>query len=280
MTPRVTTDLVAPGVERIALRTPTLPPATHTNSYLVGERDFVAVEPASPWPAEAHALALAVRERRARGHRLLGAVVTHHHRDHTGGAVAFRKTTGVGVRGHPITRAKLPSGVLDATPVDEGDPMLAALGVEVLHTPGHAPGHVCLWSPAHRWLIAGDMVASVGTILIDPSDDGDMSAYLQQLKRLIELNPRRLLPAHGDPIEPAVAHLEGYVRHRLAREARVLDAVGATEVTGLMAIVARAYADTPPTLWPLAARSARAHLLRLARRGEVEAIGQDWRRHG
>ena len=55
------TERVAPGVERLALCTPTLPPATHTNCYLLGETDFYVVEPASPYPAEQKSLRAAVQ---------------------------------------------------------------------------------------------------------------------------------------------------------------------------------------------------------------------------
>ncbi len=269
-------DTVAPGVVRIALRTPTLPPATHTNAYLVGERDFVIIEPAAAWPAEARTLANAVRSRQREGHKILGAVVTHHHVDHVGGVRALQADFGVEVRAHPLTHAKLAPGTVGSA-MDEGDPVLAGLGVEVLWTPGHAPGHLCFWSREKGWLIGGDMVATVGTIVIDPDDGGDMTAYLTQLARLSRLRPKRILPAHGDPVDSAVEHLEGYIRHRLQREARVRDALEGGVSLGLPVIVARAYADTPAVLWPLAARSARAHLDRLVSLGEVEAVRGGWR---
>ncbi len=274
-------ETVGVGVVRIALRTPTLPPATHTNSYLVGGDVFYAVEPASPWSDEQRRLEDAVRARLARGHRLVAAIVTHHHQDHVGGARSFCDRFRVPLLAHPITRDRLGASVAVDGVLDEGarlDPALDALDVAVLHTPGHAPGHLCLFSRAHGWAIVGDMVASEGTILIDPEDGGDMDAYLAQLARLASLQPTRLLPAHGAPIDDAVARLEFYVAHRLAREARVLAAVGDAP-TSLDDVVAGAYADSPQAPYVLAARSASAHLRRLARLGAVvcEAGGR-WRR--
>lgn len=266
---------------RIALRTPTLPPATHTNSYLVGGDVFYVVEPASPWGDEQHRLEDAVRARLARGHRLVAAIVTHHHQDHVGGARSFCDTFGVPLLAHPITRDRLgPSVPVDGV-LDEGarlDPALDALDLAVLHTPGHAPGHLCVFSRAHGWAIVGDMVASEGTILIDPEDGGDMDAYLAQLARLGAVQPARLLPAHGAPIDDAVARLEFYVAHRLAREARVLAAVGEAP-TSLDDVVSGAYADSPQAPRVLATRSALAHLRRLARLGVVVGEeGDRWRR--
>lgn len=268
-------ETVGVGLQRIALRTPTLPPATHTNSYLLGEGDFVVVEPASPYTPEQARLHAAIDARVAQGHRLLGALLTHHHTDHVSGAWALRDRYRVPILAHAETGARLTRhGGVDRAlgDGDEVDGALRALGVHALHTPGHAPGHLCLFAPAHGWMIVGDMVASVGTILVDVEDDGDMDDYVAQLERLADLAPGRLLPAHGDPIDEGVERLRFYVRHRNAREEKIFDAVrgGAAD---LGAIVALAYDDTPVAVWPLAARAARAHLARLRKRGRVDERG-------
>ncbi|MBL8603916.1 MAG: MBL fold metallo-hydrolase [Myxococcales bacterium] len=270
----------APGVVGLPLRSPTLPPATHTNVWVVGHEDFIVVEPASPYADAQTELDAVIDARLGAGHRLLGLVVTHHHADHVGGAAWLRAKYGAPLLAHPKTAAKLKGRVTVDREVDEGDtidPRLDALGLQLLATPGHAPGHLCLVSAPHRWAIVGDMVASVGTILIDPDDDGDMDAYLTQLDRLRGLELGSLLPAHGTPIEAPRAHLSHYIAHREAREAKVLAALE-VQALPLATLVSRAYADTPVHLWPLASKSARAHLARLARRGQAEAVGRDWRR--
>lgn len=266
---------VADVVERLPLRTPTYPPATHTNSYLVGRGRFWVVEPASPWEDEQRALDALVRRRVAAGETLAGAIVTHHHGDHAGGARAFCEAHGVPLYGHAETR-RLLAGVADVTHLlAEGDVLDG--DVRVLHTPGHAPGHLCLWSPGAGWMIVGDMVASVGTILIDPDQEGDMAVYLAELDRLTALGPSRLLPAHGEPVDDAVARLRFYVAHRLKREARVRDAVGAG-ATALDDVVTAAYADAPDAPRVLADKVTRAHLARLESLGEVARAGDGWRR--
>lgn len=268
-------DPVGVGVTRVSLRTPTLPPATHTNAYLVGREDFVVVEPASPYGPEQARLFAAIEARRAKGHRLAGALLTHHHADHVGGAWALRARYGAPVMAHPETARRLRArGPVDLE-LREGDalpPGLDDLGLTLLHTPGHAPGHLCVHAARHGWLIAGDMVASVGTILVDVDDDGDMDDYIAQLERLAGSAPGRILPAHGEPIDEGEDRLRFYVRHRLLREEKVFDAVrdGASD---LGAVVARAYDDTPVAVWPLAARAARAHLARLEKHRRVAVRG-------
>ena len=98
-----------------------------------------------------------------------------------------------------------------------------------MFTPGHAPGHLCFVDAAARAIVAGDMVASVGTIIIEPDDDGDMRLYLESLRRLrgeVDGGATCLLPAHGPPITDGGARLDFYVAHRLEREARVAAALG------------------------------------------------------
>jgi ribonuclease/clavin/mitogillin len=270
-------DTDAAGVERLPLRTPTLPPATHTNSYFVGRRDFYLVEPASPYGPEQDRLHELVEARRERGHRLVGVIATHHHPDHVGGAEAARARFGAPLMAHARTRDKLAGRVtvdvlLDESNTDLGKPV--GLDLAVLHTPGHAPGHLCLHERRAGWMIVGDMVSSVSTIVVDPDDDGDMDDYVAQLRRMAALGPTTLFPAHGDPIGGGVAKLDAYVAHREAREQRVRAAV-AGGAASLGAIVARAYDDTPPWLWPVAAKSARAHLERLRRRGAIARSGED-----
>jgi endoribonuclease LACTB2 len=137
----------------------------------------------------------------------------------------------------------------------------------VLHTPGHARGHLCLFDEATSCAIVGDMVAGVGTIVIDPPE-GDMADYLAQLERLSALPVSTLYPSHGPAIPDGPVKLEEYLAHRRAREALVRKAVSSGGST-LEEIVAQAYQDTPPLMHPLAARSALAILQKLEREGQL-----------
>jgi glyoxylase-like metal-dependent hydrolase (beta-lactamase superfamily II) len=137
----------------------------------------------------------------------------------------------------------------------------------VLHTPGHARGHICLVDERSRAAVVGDMVASVGTIVIDPPE-GNMREYLTQLARLRDLPVTTLYPAHGTAIPDGPGKLQEYIDHRARREALVFEAVPAAGAT-LEEVVATAYADTPPFLHPVAERSALATLEKLVEEGRV-----------
>jgi glyoxylase-like metal-dependent hydrolase (beta-lactamase superfamily II) len=142
-----------------------------------------------------------------------------------------------------------------------------AVRFRVLHTPGHARGHLCLVDEATSAAIVGDMVAGVGTIVIDPPE-GDMAEYIAQLARLRDLPVTTLYPAHGPAIPDGPRKLDEYIVHRQQRERWVLEAVAQGAAT-LKEVVAHAYRDTAVAMHPVAERSAQAILIKLGRDGKV-----------
>lgn len=265
------------GVSAFPAQTPTLPPATHTNSYALGQRELLLVEPATPYDDERRAWLDWARGLASAGREPVALFLTHHHADHVGGAVFLASELGLPIWAHELTAERLPElpvarRLCDGDVLDLAGP--APQRWHVLHTPGHAPGHLCLHEPELKMLIVGDMIASVGTILIEPND-GDMIAYLDQLERLAALEADVALPAHGDPIETPSERLRFYVQHRLMRERKVLDALRAAGSDGATPddLVPSAYADTPEAAWPLARMSLRAHLIKLERDGVARSSG-------
>ena len=259
-------------------RTPTLPPATHTNSYALGSRDVLLVEPATPYDDELRAWTAWARSIGAQGRTVIAVVATHHHRDHIGGARELVRDLGLPLWAHAETAKRIDVPVARTLADGETLTLRGADAAEerwtVLHTPGHAPGHVCLWSEEERTVVVGDMVASVGTILVDPVD-GDMRVYIEQLERLAALDARLALPAHGEPIDEPTKLFRHYVAHRRMREGKVLAALAARGAAGASAqeLVPEAYDDAPAAVWPLAVLSVEAHLVKLVGEGRVRTQG-------
>src|SRR5271163_4490276 len=100
-------------------RTPTLPPATHTNSYALGARDVLLVEPATPYADEQRAWLAWARSLRASGRRLVAIALTHHHADHIGGAGVFARELGLPIWAHPATAKRVTVPV--ARLLEDGD---------------------------------------------------------------------------------------------------------------------------------------------------------------
>jgi glyoxylase-like metal-dependent hydrolase (beta-lactamase superfamily II)/8-oxo-dGTP pyrophosphatase MutT (NUDIX family) len=270
-----------PGVLMFPVATRTLPPALTTNAYLLGFGDAVLVDPGAADPAEIERLAAALAAARERmGRRVTAIWLTHHHADHVAGVPALRERLGVPVLAHPATAERLAAqgafGGMDGTLADGQQVTLAGQGraeapdllVQIVHTPGHARGHLCFLELGQRSLLAGDMVAGLGTIVVDPPE-GDMDDYLASLAKLVALAPRTLFPGHGPAVKNAVSKLREYIEHRLWREARVLAAwrEGRRDPEAMLPTV---YDDAPREAWPLAARQVLAHLARLGRAGQLE----------
>ncbi len=265
------------SIELFPVKTPTLAPATHTNSYALGGRDVVLVEPSTPYEGEQRAWIEWARALASKGRVIKALFATHHHADHVGGLDELSRELGVPVWAHAWTADHLGRDKFARTLEDGETFVLDGPFPEqwtALHTPGHAPGHLCLWNETSRTLVVGDMVASVGTILIAPGD-GDMAVYMQQLERLAAFDARVALPAHGNPIDEPSRLFRHYVLHRLLRENKVLHAVDAHGPLGATAeeLVPDAYADTAAHIWPLALLSLRAHLDKLVGDGRVALRG-------
>jgi glyoxylase-like metal-dependent hydrolase (beta-lactamase superfamily II)/8-oxo-dGTP pyrophosphatase MutT (NUDIX family) len=256
-----------PGIWVVPVRTPTIPPATHTNVWMPGGDRFAIVDPGSEDPAEIERLLGVIGRRRALGARPDSILLTHHHPDHVAGAPELARALGLPVRAHPQVLDGLGPrvGAPEPRPLADGDVVdLGGLTLRVVHAPGHAPGHLVFEVPERGVVITGDLVSGFSTILIDPHE-GDMAQYVASLRRVRGLGPRRLLPAHGPPLPGEAA--DHVIRHRLERESRIREGLSPDEWRSVAQVAGEAYRDTPGAPAALSEGQTLAHLLDLARRG-------------
>ncbi len=227
-----------------------------TNTYLLGAPGSGGMTVVDPGPDSSPHRAAVEAELANRDAKVLAVVLTHHHADHAG-AAGWAAAWGAALYAFapPLIHAAA-APLADGRILDYG-----GVRIEAVHTPGHASDHLCLRVPATGAVLTGDHVLGRGTTVV-AWPDGNMTAYLDSLKRLGSLGARVLYPGHGPVIDQPARVVASYLAHREEREAQILAALAAGCRTPSQ-IVARVYAGVDAALHPFAERSVRAHLDKL-----------------
>jgi len=260
MTPGVPSAL-SPLVRRIVAPNPGPMTGPGTNTYLVGIDEVAVIDPGPDTKKHIDAIVGASMRERVRW-----VLLTHTHPDHAPGTERLVKATGAEV----VAFSKRDSVVTPDRTVGDGDSIEGTeFGLEVIHTPGHAPNHICFLLEEERVLFTGDVILNGTFSVVNPARGGDMAQYLASLEKLRKRRVARIAPGHGDVIDEPRPKIDEYLKHRRARERQVVKVLkdGPLRVTD---IVARIYADTPPELQEWAGRQVHAHLLKLKAEGKVE----------
>ena len=268
LTPDVPSAL-SPLVRRVVANNPGLMTGPGTNTYLVGIDEVAVIDPGPDLAEHVDAIVGASMSERVRW-----VLLTHTHPDHWPAADALRNKTGalVGAFG-TFPKADEVTVRLDLV-LGDGDTIDGTeFRLEALHTPGHAPNHLCFWLDEERTLFTGDHVLDGTTTVVNPQRGGDMRQYLASLERLRKIKRvGRICPGHGGVIEDPAAVLDEYVAHRKMRERQILKLLRERPRT-IPKIVQALYTDTPEGLIEMAQKQVYAHLLKLKAEGKVQGSG-------
>jgi glyoxylase-like metal-dependent hydrolase (beta-lactamase superfamily II) len=266
LTPGVPSAL-SPLVRRIVARNPGPFTGPGTNTYLVGIDEVAVIDPGPDEKAHVDAIVGASMKERVRW-----VLLTHTHPDHSPATARVVKATGAEVLAFGQKRDKDGGEFTIDRVIGDGDTIEGTeFGLDVLHTPGHAPNHLCFLLEEERVLFTGDTVLDGMYSVVSPSRGGDMAEYVRTLERLRKLRLSKIAPGHGDEIEDPRARIDDYLAHRKLREQQVLRLLRKLGETKVKEIVATLYGkdDLPPELVEAASWQVHAHLLRLKAEGKV-----------
>ena len=242
-------------------------------------------------------------------------LITHLHPDHVGNAEQVLDRTGARFLMHRIDAANLAALAasgrsphfdeawrLAGVPVDlrekldrrlrenrrpmpvrapdwslEGGERIAVRGgvLEVVWTPGHSAGHICLYSPGHRYLMAGDHLLEFISPNVGWRPGEDMLArFLESLNTIERLEIDRVLPSHGEPFLDARARIQAIREHHEQRCETILAHIREEALT-VYALVERLWSRRLGLLETnFAVLEVLAHLEYLRRRAPVAAEAQ------
>jgi glyoxylase-like metal-dependent hydrolase (beta-lactamase superfamily II) len=260
---------LSPLIRRVVADNPGLMTGPGTNTYLVGIDEVAVIDPGPDLAPHIDAIVGASMLERVRW-----VLLTHTHPDHWPAAGKIRELTGARVAAFsPFPKADEVAIDLDIE-LHDGDTIDGTeFRLEALHTPGHAPNHLCFWLDEERVLFTGDHVLHGTTTVVNPQRGGDMIQYLASLERLRKIRRvSRICPGHGDVMEDPTAVLDEYVAHRKLRERQILKLLKAKPAT-IPRIVSTLYTDTPEGLIAMARKQVHAHLLKLKAEGKVSGSG-------
>lgn len=244
-------------VRRIVAPNPGPMTGPGTNTYIVGHRDLVVVDPGPAEPSHVEAILACV------GDQLRFIACTHTHPDHSPAAALLAQATGAELVGRVTADDQHQDLTFRPARQIEDDECLSGTDwtLRAIRTPGHVDNHVCFLLEEEGMVFAGDHIMNGSTVVIVPPG-GDMADYIASLKRLLEYEVSVVAPGHGELIDDCRAEVEKLVRHRLMREAKVAAALtGQTQ--SLDELVVNVYDDVPEVMHEWAKRSLLAHLIKL-----------------
>ncbi|MGD9867600.1 MAG: MBL fold metallo-hydrolase [Hyphomicrobiales bacterium] len=269
---------LVPGVRRVVANNPSPFTFKGTNTYIVGRGEVAVIDPGPEDQAHLDALMAALK-----GEQVTHILITHTHLDHTGNVAALKELTGARICSYgPVSgkrgvRTSSPSGeafvdkaLVPDQKLAQGDTVRGeGWSLEALHTPGHAPDHLCFAYVGRRTVFSGDHVMGWNTTVVAPPE-GRMGDYITSLELLLNRNDKVFFPGHGGRIELPQRVVRAYLMHRRWREQAVLSCLE-DGMTFIPQIVSRIYEGLHPSLAGAAALSVLAHLEYLAQRGLVVA---------
>ena len=273
-------EQIAPGIRMLVAPNPGPFTFKGTNSYIVGEGEVAVIDPGPDIESHRAALLRALKDE-----KVTHIFLTHTHRDHSDGMAALVAATGAKTCGYGPTdsvrgtASQSPSGrdfvdhsFFPDNCLRDGDRIDgASWALEAVHTPGHAPDHLCFAHRESSSLFTGDHIMGWNTSVIAPPE-GRMTDYMRSLELLLERDDSAYWPGHGAPIRNTRRQVRAFLMHRKWRESAIFACLK-DGPKSIGRIVPRIYETVDGAVEAAAALSVLAHLELLVERGRVSCEG-------
>ena len=259
-------------VRRITAGNPGVMTGPGTNTYLLG-RDRVAVLDPGPL-LDDHVQAILD----AADGKIQWIVATHTHPDHSPAWQPLADATGAEVIGAKPWDDMFQDDTFKPQVEVTHDYTLQTdeFMLRAIHTPGHVGNHYCYLLEEEGMLFTGDHIMQGSTVVIVPPS-GNMKAYIDSLRLLLDYPLQFLAPGHGAVIDKPRDEVEWLVGHRLKREQKVVDSLASfDDDADLDELVKVVYDDVDPNIHQMAKLSLSAHLIKLQEEGRARSEGERW----
>ncbi len=221
-------DVEVPWIEpirnfiQVMPRSLTVPPADRTNAFLIGNEKKVLVDPSPMSEEELDKFLYTIKD-----YTIEKIMITHHHGDHHKYAplIARKFNLDIHLSEDTFNRiTKINAEYFEGITVHflkEGDVLCSWLDEEVIvvEVPGHDEGQLAIMPRSKKWFLAGDLFQGIGTVVVG-GDEGDMTKYFNTLQKVIELDPKCVIPSHGIALG-GTEILKKTLEHRKFREEQI-----------------------------------------------------------
>lgn len=269
-------EIISPNIRRITAPNPAPFTFKGTGTYIIGHGHVAVIDPGPNMPSHIEAILEGLKDE-----TISHILVTHNHQDHSPAAQPLSKICGAKIyaasvgkqqysnerQEEGIDKSFSPDVILSDGDIIEGENWT----IEAVHTPGHLSNHYCFAYRQEKALFTGDHVMGWSTTIVSPPD-GDMQDYMDSLEKLLSRDEAIYYPTHGWPIKKPAQFVKQLLGHRLRREKEIIRAieVGAETIDD---IVVKIYVSIDKKLYPAAARTIYAHLIRLVNLGKLACDG-------
>ena len=269
-------EKVAENVRRLLAPNPSPFTFHGTGTYIIGNNELAIIDPGPNIDSHIESILKIIHKK-----DLVHLFITHTHADHSPAAKIIKEKTNsitYGYGAYPSDRydTQFEEGHdLDFSPdiiLKDGDLIKGPnWTIRAIHTPGHTSNHMCYGLEESSILFTGDHIMGWATTVIIPPD-GDMTEYMNSLRKVALLDYQTYYPTHGAPIKEPKKFVKALIAHRKMREQQVIKELFKNSLS-IKEMVCKFYKGTDKRLWPAAEKSLLATLISLEIRGKVKAIG-------